>query len=193
MKLCFATNNHHKVKEVQALLGEEFTVLSLQDIGCNEELNEDQDTIEGNSHQKAQYVFDHYGVACFADDTGLEVDALQGAPGVYSARYAGPQRNPEDNMKLLLTNLDGKPNRQAQFRTVITVIREQGIHQVEGILRGTIISEKRGTEGFGYDPVFLPEGCAKTLAEMTLIEKNRISHRARAIRNLVVFLKSQNS
>lgn len=193
MKLCFATNNQHKVKEVQALLGGEFTVLSLTDIGCSEELAEDQDTLEGNSRQKAQFVFDHYDVACFADDTGLEVDALQGAPGVYSARYAGPQRDPEDNMRLLLTNLKDNPNRQAQFRTVITLIHEQGTHQFEGILRGTIMSEKRGTEGFGYDPIFLPDGFVKTLAEMNLTEKNKISHRARAIGNLVVFLKSQNT
>ncbi|MBX2915578.1 MAG: non-canonical purine NTP diphosphatase [Cyclobacteriaceae bacterium] len=189
MTLCFATNNTHKVKEIQALLGNSFKLQSLNDIGCREELAEDQDTIEGNSLQKAQYVFDHFKVACFADDTGLEVAALNGAPGVYSARYAGVQRNAEDNMQLLLKNLKGKRNLNARFRTVITLITQSGTHQFEGILNGTITFDKRGTRGFGYDPVFVPEGYQQTLAELDLDEKNKISHRARALQKLVLFLK----
>lgn len=192
MQLCFATNNAHKIEEVQALLGKQFNVVSLQEVGCNEELAEDQETIEGNSLQKAQYVFDNYQVDCFADDTGLEVEALNGAPGVYSARYAGPQRKAEDNMNLLLANLSGKKNRKARFRTVVTLITKQGTHQFEGVLPGTIINERRGTQGFGYDPVFLPENSSRTLAEMNLEEKNTLSHRARAIEKLVVFLKEHH-
>jgi XTP/dITP diphosphohydrolase len=190
MTLCFATNNIHKVKEIQALLGTTFNLQSLHDIGCVEELAEDQDTLEGNSLQKAQYVFDHYQVACFADDTGLEVEALNGAPGVYSARYAGAQRNANDNMRLLLKNLQGKDNLNARFRTVITLIMPASTHQFEGILNGTITFEKRGTQGFGYDPIFVPDGYQQTLAELDLTEKNKISHRARAIQKLVLFLKT---
>ncbi|MCW5911931.1 MAG: RdgB/HAM1 family non-canonical purine NTP pyrophosphatase [Cyclobacteriaceae bacterium] len=191
MTLCFATNNAHKVSEIQALLGDSFKLVGLADIGCTEELAEDQDTLEGNSMQKAQYVFDTCKVSCFADDTGLEVAALEGAPGVYSARYAGAQRNPDDNMELLLKNLDGQPDRRAQFRTVVTLITPQGTHQFEGVLKGSIIDHKRGTHGFGYDPVFLPDGYTQTLAELDLSEKNKISHRARAVENLVLFLKAQ--
>jgi XTP/dITP diphosphohydrolase len=190
MTLCFATNNTHKINEIQALVDNAHQLLSLSDIGCDEELAEDQATIEGNSHQKAQYVFDHYQIACFADDTGLEVEALNGEPGVYSARYAGPQRNAEDNMQLLLKNLQGKKNLEARFRTVITLITPTGTHQFEGILNGTITFDKRGTQGFGYDPVFVPEGYTQTLAELDLTEKNKISHRARAVQKLVLFLKT---
>jgi len=192
MRLCFATNNAHKIEEVQALLGQQFNVVSLKDVGCSEELAEDQKTIEGNSLQKAQYVFDNYQVDCFADDTGLEVEALNGEPGVYSARYAGPQRKAEDNMNLLLANLSGTANRKARFRTVVTLITKQGTHQFEGVLPGTIINERRGTQGFGYDPVFLPENSSRTLAEMNLEAKNTLSHRARAIEKLVVFLKEHH-
>lgn len=192
MRLCFATNNAHKIEEVQALLGKQFNVVSLKDVGCSEELAEDQETIEGNSLQKAQYVFDNYQVDCFADDTGLEVEALNGEPGVYSARYAGPQRMAEDNMNLLLANLSGKANRKARFRTVVTLITKQGTHQFEGVLPGTIIKERRGTQGFGYDPVFLPENSSRTLAEMNLEAKNTLSHRARAIEKLVVFLNEHH-
>lgn len=190
MTLCFATNNVHKVNEIQALLGNSFNLQSLIDIGCTEELAEDQDTIEGNSLQKAQYVFDKYKVACFADDTGLEVEALNGAPGVYSARYAGEQRNAGDNIRLLLKNLQGKENLNARFRTVVTLISEKGMHQFEGILNGVITFEPRGTQGFGYDPVFVPEGFTQTLAEFQLSAKNKISHRARAVQKLVLFLKN---
>jgi XTP/dITP diphosphohydrolase len=191
MKLCFATNNTHKVKEMQALLGNSFTLLSLADIGCAEELAEDQDTLEGNSLQKAQYVFDNYNVACFADDTGLEVEALNGEPGVYSARYAGAQRNSDDNIELLLQNLRGKENLKARFRTVVTLITEKGTHQFEGILNGAITFEPRGTQGFGYDPVFVAEGYTQTLAQLELSEKNKISHRARAVQKLVLFLRNR--
>lgn len=193
MKLCFATNNVHKVKEIQALLGGSFTLLSLADIGCTEELAEDQDTLEGNSLQKARYVFEKYQVPCFADDTGLEVEALNGEPGVYSARYAGEQRNSQDNIALLLQNLQGKENLKARFRSVITLISAAGTNQFEGILNGVITFEPRGTQGFGYDPVFIPEHYTQTLAELELSEKNKISHRARAVQKLVLFLRERVS
>lgn len=189
MTICFATNNTNKVKEIQALLRSSVNLLGLADIGCAEELAEDQDTLEGNSLQKASYVFEKYHVACFADDTGLEVEALAGAPGVYSARYAGPQRNAGDNMNLVLKNLMGKDNRKAQFRTVITLVTAQGIHPFEGVLKGSITDNKKGTQGFGYDPIFLPNGFNQTLAELDLAEKNKISHRALALQKLVLFLK----
>jgi len=187
--ICFATNNKHKLEEINVLLGSQIKVVGLEEIGCNEELAEEQETVEGNSLQKAEYVFKNYGISCFADDTGLEVEALEGEPGVYSARYAGSQRSAEDNMNLLLTNLQSKVNRKAQFRTVITLITPEGKNQFEGVLRGTIIKEERGDGGFGYDPIFLPEGSSKTLAEMTMDEKNTMSHRARAVEKLVLFLK----
>jgi XTP/dITP diphosphohydrolase len=189
MEICFATNNAHKIEEIKAILGSKFRLLSLVEIGCHEELPEERDTLEGNSLQKAEYVFNNYKVACFADDTGLEVEALAGAPGVYSARYAGEQRSAEDNMDLLLKNLEGKSDRKAQFRTVITLIQPGGLHLFEGKVEGTILKERRGTGGFGYDPIFLPSGFSKTLAEMSMEEKNQISHRARATKKLVEFLK----
>lgn len=188
MEICFATNNAHKIEEIEAILGNKFHVLSLKDIGCHEELLEERDTLEGNSLQKAEYVFQKYKVSCFADDTGLEVEVLNLAPGVYSARYAGEQRNSEHNIDLLLKNLSGKSNRKARFRTVITLIQPTGLHQFEGIVEGTILEGRKGKGGFGYDPVFLPDGFSKTLAEMTMEEKNQISHRARATQKLVEFL-----
>ncbi len=188
MDICFATNNAHKIEEIKAILGNKYEILNLKDIGCYEELPEERDTLEGNSLQKAKYVFTKYKVSCFADDTGLEVEALQGAPGVYSARYAGEQRSAEDNINLLLKNLEGKSNRKAQFRTVISFIQPEGLHQFEGIAEGTILEERRGKGGFGYDPIFLPNGFSKTLAEMSMEEKNQISHRARATQKLVEFL-----
>ncbi len=188
MDICFDSNNAHKIEEIAAILGNKFEVMSLKDIGCHEELPEERDTLEGNSLQKAEYVFQKYNVPCFADDTGLEVEHLNGAPGVYSARYAGDQRNAEDNMDLLLKNLEGKSNRKARFRTVITLIQPSGLHQFEGIVEGTILNERRGKGGFGYDPIFLPDGYTKTLAEMSMEEKNQISHRARATEKLVEFL-----
>lgn len=192
MKICFATNNQHKLEELRQLLGNSIELVGLSDIGCNEELAEDQDTLEGNSLQKAQYVFDHYHVNCFADDTGLEVESLNGEPGVYSARYAGPQRNNNDNINLLLTKLKQEKNRSAQFRTIITLIIEGNVHTFEGIVKGEITLSASGQKGFGYDPVFKPDGYETTFAEMTMEEKNKISHRGRATQKLVHFLKANH-
>ena len=194
MKICFATNNKHKILEVSKLLGTDFQLLSLEEIGCSEELPEEQDTLEGNSRQKAEYVYQHYGISCFADDTGLEVEALGGAPGVYSARYAGEDRDGEKNIALLLKNLTGVDHREAQFRTIITFIGDdKEFMQFEGVVKGQIIAERSGEKGFGYDPVFLPEGHSRTFAEMAMDEKNQISHRARAVNQLVSYLKSKYS
>ncbi|BDD00044.1 non-canonical purine NTP diphosphatase [Persicobacter psychrovividus] len=189
IKICFATNNSHKIAEIQAMMPANVEVLSLKAIGCEEELPEDQDTLEGNSLQKATYVFEHYKVACFADDTGLEIEALDGAPGVYSARYAGPQRSSEDNMALVLERLKGKSNRAAQFRTVITLISEDGTNQFEGVAKGEIIETLTGDQGFGYDPIFLPQGYSNTFAQMNKDQKNEISHRGHAVRKLIQFFK----
>jgi XTP/dITP diphosphohydrolase len=191
MELCFATNNLHKLQEVKSILGNSYSILSLAEIGCHEELAEEQDTIPGNSFQKAEYVFKKYKIACFADDSGLEIAALNGRPGVDSAHYAGPQRSFNDNMNLVLSNLENAENREAQFRTVITLITPTANKQFEGILKGVILKEKRGTGGFGYDPIFLPTGFSKTLAEMSMEEKNKISHRALATQKLIEFLLSQ--
>jgi XTP/dITP diphosphohydrolase len=188
-KLCFATNNAHKLEEIQAILGSNFELLSLNDINCKEELPETGNTLEANSLQKAKYLYDNYCVDCFADDTGLEVHALGGEPGVYSARYAGLQRSHADNINLLLKNLVNKPDRSARFRTVITLIQNGNVTQFEGIVNGTIIEDLKGTEGFGYDPIFIPEGYNKTFAEMSLLEKGEISHRGRAFQKLVEFLE----
>jgi XTP/dITP diphosphohydrolase len=191
MRLCFASNNAHKLDEIRPLLPAGLELLSLADIGCHEELPETQPTLEGNARQKAQYVFDHYGVACFADDTGLEVEALGGAPGVYSARYAGPQREAADNVAKLLRELGTEPNRQARFRTVISlVLGAADVREFSGEVRGTIALTPSGGRGFGYDPVFVPgEGDGRSFAEMTLAEKNQVSHRARAVAKLVEQLK----
>ncbi|MCJ8163982.1 non-canonical purine NTP diphosphatase [Pontibacter sp. E15-1] len=190
-KLCFATNNRHKVAEVGQMLEGIYELLTLQDIGCHEELAEDQETLEGNSRQKAAYVWQQYQVSCFADDTGLEVEALGGAPGVYSARYAGPQRSDSDNIRLLLQNLAPHQNRNARFRTCITLMLDGQEHQFEGIVEGTISTAWKGDKGFGYDPVFTPHGHDRTFAEMTAAEKNAISHRGRAVQQLVAFLKAR--
>jgi len=190
--LFFATNNQHKIQEVRAHLGSDFPLVGLAEIGCQEELPEEQPTLEGNSFQKAEYVYKNFGVSCFADDTGLEVEALQGAPGVISARYAGDQRNAEDNMQLLLKNLSDSKNRRARFRTVITLITPAFTKQFEGIVTGQIINEYKGSGGFGYDPIFLPDGYTRTLAEMSMEEKNAISHRTRAVNKLVEFLRSES-
>ena len=187
--LCFATNNAHKLEEIQAILGDSFELLSLNDIHCKEELPETGNTLEANSLQKAKYLYDNYQVDCFADDTGLEVHALGGEPGVYSARYAGLQRSHADNVNLLLKNLVNKPDRSARFRTVITLIQNEKVTQFEGIVNGKIVEDLRGTEGFGYDPIFIPEGYDRTFAEMSLLEKGKISHRGRAFRKLVEFLR----
>ena len=183
-----ATNNQHKLSEIRPLLEPDFRILSLTDIGCHEELPETGNTLEANSLQKAKYIYEHFRLPCFADDTGLEVEALNGAPGVYSARYAGEQRNSEDNISLLLKNLSGKESRKAQFRTVITLLGLEGIQLFEGIVHGIIIETQKGTGGFGYDPIFQPGGTSKTMAELTLAEKNAISHRGKAVKKLVAYL-----
>lgn len=171
------------------MLGKRISLVSLEEVGCLEELEESKETIEGNSQQKAEYVYDNYRVNVFADDTGLEVAALNGEPGVKSARYAGPDRDNESNIDLLLKNLESKNDRSAQFRTVITLFLNGKMHQFEGVAKGEIISAKRGDKGFGYDPVFIPEGYTKSFAEMTMEEKNVISHRGKAVKKLVDFLK----
>ena len=191
MKLVFATNNQHKVNEVQSLLPETITVLSLKDIGCTEDIPETQPTIEGNAIQKAEYVKEHYGYDCFADDTGLEVHALNGVPGVFSARYAGSQRNADDNMNKLLENLADKKDRSAQFKTVIALILNGKQHTFTGICKGTIIHEKRGDQGFGYDPVFMADGFTETFAQISLKEKNRVGHRGKAVQKLIDFLETK--
>lgn len=189
MKICFATNNQKKLEEIQSWLGPEWQVLSLEAIGCREELPETGHTLEDNSAQKARYVWEHYHIACFADDTGLEVEALGGEPGVYSARYAGEARSNEANMRLLLEKLSGKENRTARFRTVLTYINEAGQWQFSGEVHGQIADVPRGEKGFGYDPLFVPEGHSRTFAQMPLDEKNSMSHRGRAMEKLAHFLK----
>ena len=207
-KIVFATNNQHKLEEIRSILGDDFEVLSLSDIGCHEDIPETSDTLEGNAMQKAQYVFDKYGYDCFADDTGLEVDALGGEPGIYSARYAALDgddsisHDSEANMAKLLRKLEGIENRKARFRTVIALITTKdnspsligrdgvGLLLFEGIVNGSIIKERRGGEGFGYDPIFQPEGYDKTFAELGNEVKNHISHRARAVQKLADYLKS---
>ena len=190
MKLVFATNNQHKLHEIKQLIGSSIQLLSLADIDCNDDIPENQKTIEGNASEKAFYIWNKYQINCFADDTGLEVDALGGAPGVYSARYAGPQRDPKANMARLLMELEGK-ERAARFRTVIALIDEQGALTVEGVVRGSIAGAPRGRGGFGYDPVFVPEGWDRSFAEMDLAAKNAISHRRRAVDALVAKLATR--
>ncbi|WP_020528585.1 non-canonical purine NTP diphosphatase [Flexithrix dorotheae] len=187
-KICFATNNENKLKEVKTLLAGKFEVVGLKEIGCEEDVPETQETIEGNSKQKAEYIWDNYKINCFADDTGLEVPALNNEPGVYSARYAGPQRDSKANINLLLQKLEGKTDRSARFKTVVSLVLDGKVEQFEGIVNGKIIAEETGTDGFGYDPVFVPEGFNQTFAEMTMEAKNKISHRGRAVRKLVDFL-----
>jgi XTP/dITP diphosphohydrolase len=189
--LCFATNNQHKLAEVKSLLGAKFNVVGLAELNHQEDLAEDFLTLDANAKQKAEFIFQRYNTPCFADDTGLEVETLKGEPGVLSARYAGPQKSSSDNIVLLLKNLSGKADRTAQFRTVICLVRsETEIHYFEGIVEGEIINEPRGSQGFGYDPIFVPKGFTKTLAEMSMDEKNKISHRAKAVNQLVTFLNA---
>lgn len=190
MELCFATNNQHKLAEVSAWLGDAFQLKTLSDIGCTDELPETTGTIPGNSRQKAEYVWTNFGVSCFADDSGLEVDALNGEPGVDSAHYSGT-RSTEQNIQKLLTNLTGQTNRKARFVTVFTLLLHGIEHQFEGIVEGQILPALRGTGGFGYDPVFLPDGYDRTFAEMSMEEKNAISHRSRALTKMVAYLKDQ--
>lgn len=188
MKLCFATRNSNKIREIKQELGDTFEILSLDDVNCHEEIPETTGTIEGNSKQKALYVWEKYQINCFADDSGLEVDALNGEPGVDSAHYSG-SRDFDANIDLLLKNLAGVDNRQASFKTVITLITAGKVQQFTGTIKGNILKERRGEEGFGYDPVFLPNAYDQTFAEMSLDEKNKISHRAQALRKLIDFLK----
>lgn len=189
-RFVFATNNAHKLEEVTAILGNRIEVLSLKDINCHTDIPETADTLEGNALIKARYIFKNYQVDCFADDTGLEVEALGGAPGVYSARYAEGGHDSEANILKLLHNLEGIENRKAQFRTVFALIIDGKEHLFEGIVKGEIIKNKRGTSGFGYDPIFVPEGYSQTFAEMGNELKNKISHRAIATNKLCKFLNS---
>ena len=189
--IVFATNNPHKMREVRELFGDKYTFLSLRDIHCTDELPETTNTIEGNAEQKARYVFDHFGHHCFADDTGLEIDALGGEPGVHSAYYAGQDRNAAANMALALQKLGNRTDRGAQFRTVIALMLYGQLHLFEGVVRGRIGHAPVGTGGFGYDPIFLPEGHERTFGEMSADEKNTISHRGRAIAKLRAFLQQQ--
>lgn len=190
MKLVFASNNKNKIIEIQALLPKSIQILGLEDIGCFEEIPETADTIEGNAILKADYVTQNYGYDCFADDTGLEVSALNGAPGVYSARYAGEQRNAEDNMDKLLSELHDKTDRSAQFKTVIALNLNGKQHLFTGIALGEIISERKGNQGFGYDPIFQPVGFDLTFAQLSLEQKGQISHRGKATQKLIAFLKN---
>ena len=192
MKLVFATNNKHKLDEVRAIVGDRVEVLSLNDINCHEEIPETADTLQGNALIKARYIHEKYGVDCFADDTGLEVEALDGAPGVYSARYAGETCDSEANMQKLLHNLTDKNNRKAQFCTVIALIIGGEERLFNGIVKGTIATEKMGTSGFGYDPIFIPEGFFESFAQMDASMKNSISHRYRATEELSIFLKEKH-
>lgn len=204
MKIVFATNNQHKLQEIRDILGSDYEVVSLKEIGCDADIPETGNTLEENALQKAQYVYDHYHLSCFADDTGLEVEALDGAPGVHSARYAeGTDHNSEANMAKLLRELDGKENRKARFRTVICYIEKKDvcpcgctsikkIHQFDGIIEGHIATRKQGTEGFGYDPIFVPEGYDQSFAQLGEEIKNGISHRARAVAKLAEYLKNKN-
>ena len=189
MRLVFATNNKHKLDEVRAIVGDRVEVLSLNDINCHDDIPETADTLQGNALIKARYIYDKYGVDCFADDTGLEVEALGGEPGVYSARYAGEECCSEANMQKLLQNLTGKTNRNAQFRTVIALIIKGEERLFNGIVKGTITEEKRGDSGFGYDPIFVPEGFSESFAQMSGEQKNSISHRYRATEQLSDYLK----
>ena len=195
MKIVFATNNQHKLDEIRDILGKKFEIVSLNDIGCHEDIPETGTTLEQNAIQKAEYIYRKYGLSCFADDTGLEVDALNGAPGVYSARYAGGEgHDSEANMQKLLRELGENNNRKARFRTAIALlVREEGdenpkLMLFEGIVNGTIAREKHGTEGFGYDPIFVPEGYTQSFAELGTDIKNKISHRARAVKKLAEYL-----
>jgi XTP/dITP diphosphohydrolase len=189
MKLVFATNNKHKLQEVRDIVGDRVEVLSLADIDCHDDIPETADTLQGNALIKARHIYEKYGLDCFADDTGLEVEAIDGAPGVYSARYAGEECDSEANMRKLLENLTGKTNRNAQFRTVIALIINGDEMLFNGIVKGTIATEKKGDSGFGYDPVFVPEGYSESFAQMSGEMKNSMSHRFRATRQLADFLK----
>ena len=192
-RIVFATNNVHKLQEIRAMIPEGIKLLSLADIGCHADIPETADTLEGNALIKARYVAEHYGMDCFADDTGLEVETLGGAPGVHTARYAGEAHDTEANIDKLLAELADKDNRKARCRTAIAFIVQQEEHLFEGILEGEIAPVRRGTDGFGYDPVFIPEGTGKTFAELGSDIKNRISHRALAVNQLIEYINHELS
>jgi XTP/dITP diphosphohydrolase len=191
MTICFATNNPKKIEEVKAALAGKVTILSLQDIGCTDELPETGDTLDDNAFEKAGYVHEHFGVDCFADDTGLEVDALGGAPGVYSGRFAGEPRSDARNLNLLLEKMQGQTNRTARFRTVIALILGGKEYQFDGVAEGEITPSPSGEGGFGYDPIFQPLGFDRTFASLSLAEKNEISHRGKAVQALIQFLREE--
>lgn len=190
MKLVFASNNKNKIAEIQQQVGSQFEIVSLEDIGCFVDIPETAETIEGNAILKANYVTENFGLPCFADDTGLEIEALNNEPGVYSARYAGEQKNPEDNMSLVLEKLATQANRKAQFKTIIALNINDQQHLFEGVVKGEITTEKSGNMGFGYDPIFQPEGFPTTFAQMTMAQKAVISHRGIAVQKLIKFLSN---
>ena len=189
-ELVFATNNQHKLGELSRIVGDKFHLLSLKDVNCFDDIPETAETLKGNAAIKARYIWEKFGRNCFADDTGLEVDALNGQPGVYSARYAGEMQDSEANLAKVLREMNGKSNRTARFRTVICLIFEEKEYYFEGIVNGILLSERRGVSGFGYDPIFVPDGFEQTFAEMNLDLKNKISHRGKATEKLLDFLKS---
>jgi XTP/dITP diphosphohydrolase len=188
MKLVFATNNQHKLQEIKQLIDDSIELLSLNDINCTDDIPENRETLEGNASEKSFYIFNKYGMNCFADDTGLEIEALNGEPGVYSARYAGEEKSSDNNMDLVLEKLHKIKNRNARFRTVISLLIDGHETQFEGVVEGYILKEKRGQTGFGYDPIFQPKESGYSFAELSMEEKNKISHRARAIHKLVKYL-----
>lgn len=190
-KIIFATGNPHKLREVQQMIGDSYTLFTPADYDITEDIPETSPTIAGNALQKARYVYEKTGADCFADDTGLEIDILGGEPGVYSARYAGESKSAEENMSLVLKKMNGTTDRDARFITVIALILDGKEHLFEGVVEGSMTTERRGTEGFGYDPIFQPKGYDRTFAEMTSAEKNPISHRGRAIAKLIAFLKDE--
>ena len=193
MKIVFATNNPNKLKEIQTLIPKEIEIISLKEIGCTEDIPETGDTLEANAFQKVHYVKENYNYDCFADDTGLEIDALNGAPGVYSARYAGPEKSAEANIEKILNELQGKENRSAKFRTAIALTLNNEEHLFEGEINGHISKVKQGNEGFGYDPIFMPENEKRSFAQMSMEEKGTISHRGRAVKKLVAYLNNLSS
>jgi XTP/dITP diphosphohydrolase len=192
-RIVFATNNKHKLKEIREILNDKYIVISLSELGCFDDIPETETTLEGNALLKALYVNQQYSIDCFADDTGLEVEALSGRPGVYSARYAGEEQNAENNIVKVLEEMKGETNRKARFRTVIALIFNKNEYYFEGTIEGELITEKHGTNGFGYDPIFVPTGYNQTFAEMPLNQKNKISHRALAVAKLVTFLKQHET
>ncbi|PDH45553.1 MAG: non-canonical purine NTP pyrophosphatase [Bacteroidetes bacterium MED-G21] len=193
MKIVFATNNPNKLKEIQTLIPKEIEIISLKEIGCTEDIPETGDTLEANAFQKVHYIKENYNYDCFADDTGLEIDTLNGAPGVYSARYAGPEKSAEANIEKILNELQGKENRSAKFRTAIALTLNNEEHLFEGEINGHISKVKQGNEGFGYDPIFMPENEKRSFAQMSMEEKGTISHRGRAVKKLVAYLNNLSS